>query len=477
MPNGRVFPSATGGGLSRGTGAFLQTLITKRELELRERQLSQVDRQLSQQDRQLKFNEEVQALESLFKMIPHLPRGVPISELSGLQDLIQKGLPSLDIADPMIGQITLNERTFDTVIKDLAEARLDEISGTPEGNALIDRFTNQLTTGRGISTEALEAGEAEVLMDAELYANSFEALKEDPEAWGAVMKVRLGLQQPVMFTDPATGKDWSFETAQGAALTEDLMKHWSMLEFQWTSLGSKDQLDLARELMTQMEQFEEAIGRPTALQIIRSWNTQTQGEQAGSLTQGEGSWYDLYTSYVDSGDIGAIRAMQVFTGSAFFGEQTLEELIESNPVGFQAAVFGHVSGQVADAIGKEKPDQVLSLTRDILNSLESEFGVTLEKKFGRKFKLQFNNSPSSRFPGTSPGPTPIDPSGLGASPTKGGMPAPPSMPQLISDASVRMWETIDAYKDGTMSLDQVKERYSNPADRRFIIRMARGEGI
>ena len=477
MPNGRVFPSATGGGLSRGTGAFLQTLITKREMELRERQLSQVDRQLSQRDRQLKFNEEVQALESLLKMAPHLPRGVPLSEIPGLQDLAQEALPGVDFSDPMIGQITLNERTFDTVLKDLAEGRLDEIAGTPEGNALIDRFTNQLTTGRGISTEVIEAGETGALMDAELYANSFEALKEDPEAWSSVMKVRLGLQQPVTFTDPMTGKDWNFETAQGAALTEDLMKHWSMLDLQWQSLGAKDQLDWAKELMTQMEQFDEAVGRPTAIQIIRSWNTQTQGEQSGKVGEGEGPWYDLYTSYVDTGDVGAIKAMQVFVGSLNFGEQTLEELIESNPVGFQAAVFGHVSGQVADAIGKEKPDQVLSLTRDILGSLESEFGVTLEKKWGRKFQLRFSNSPSNRFPGTSPGPVQIDPSGIGVSPTTGGIPAPPSMPQLISDASTKMWETIDAFREGTMSLDQMKERYSNPADRRFIIRMARGEGI
>lgn len=226
-----------------------------------------------------------------------------------------------------------------------------------------------------------------------------------------------------------------------------------------------------------MEQFDEAIGRPTAIQIIRAWNTQTQGEQGGSLTQGEGPWYDLYTSYVDTGDVGAIKAMQVFVGALSFGERTVEELVESSPVGFQAAVFGYVSGMVGESIGKEDPKQVLALTRDILNSLQTEFGVTLEQgKISRKFKLRFNNSPSSRFPGATPGVMPADLSGMGG-PTSPGMPAPPSMPQLISDASVKMWETIDAYKKGTMSLDQVKERYPNPADRRFIFRMARGEGI
>lgn len=480
MANGNIWPSATGGALTSATGQFLQTLITRRELEQRERQLDLAERQVD-------LSEEAQSFENLMKMVPFLPRGVPISEMPGIHPLIERGLPSVDVNDPLMSQITLNERTISTVLNDLARDRLDELSQTPEGSKVVDRFINQLTAGRGVSTEALEAGETGAILDAEVYSNAWDALKQDPEAFSQAMGIRMGLQQPVTFTDPATGKDWTFDTAQGASLTQDLMKHWSMLEFQWTDIESKEQLDLAKELMNQMEQFDEAIGRPTALQIIRAWNNQMQAVQKGDVEEGQGPWYDLYQSYQDSGNTGALRAMQVWGGSATFAEQSIEDMVTATPAGFQAAYAGYVGKLARDIFGVEDKNLITKFMRNIFEA-NPEFGVEMVNPWFGGPQVRFN-TPSILFPGMTPmqtspgGGTPFEgilppvpdaarvPAG-GA----GGVPGTglPTTEQAISQAATKLFQDIERYRTGEMTLDELRGQYPDPKDVRFIIRMARG---
>ena len=498
-----ILPSATGGGLSRGAEGFLKAYTTRRELQQRDRQLGQFDRQLGQGDVRLEQSGQANALDALMKIRPFLPRDVPLNQMGGMGETVSAAIPFIDINDPVMGSMTLNRESAEQALDEAMHDMVLNAPDTPEGNAALDRHFNLMTSGTGTTGEVLAAGEQVQLMDSEVWLNSYEELKkpENAHLWTAVARGRFGLDPfEYTFTDPLTGKDWTFDTAVGASLTEDLMKHWSMVDLEWGQISAKDKLDLAGELMGQMESFEKEIGRPTAIGIISAWEKQNQGEQQGvegfSAAEQTGPWYDLWDDYVGSGQDSAIKAMQVWGGAAHFGEVTAEDLIFDTPVGRQAMVFTTLGKQVSDAFPGASAQQRLKFTRQMVEKLP-EFGFDMSQipraLPGQPFALQFRNAPNNRFRNQTRsmdsqgdegsismlrGMSQSDATSTELMPMGIQTPAQPQMTpeQIEAQQASDLMNTISAYSLGNMTLQQMKEKYPNPLVQQYIVQQAGGGG-
>jgi len=375
---GNIWPSATQGGLARGTAAVYNAIIKKRELE-------QVDRQLGQIDRQLDITENVEAFKRFMGLLPFLPHG-PVSQLTGIQDLVGKAFPELDLNDPILATMDLNPETIQSVVGDLALKRMEEYQNTPEGRASIDRFINQITAGRGTTSDVLKAEEGVQLGQAELINNAWDYLRKDPEAMNALYRVSAGLQQPVTFQ---VGENrYTFDTATGATLTAELMKHFSLLDLEFEKLATSEQTDIVKELMTQLKDKDITIGRASATRIISSLYNQARG----SYGEGEGPWYDLYREFSQRPDsTELLTAMAVAEGALRSGTQTIMDQLYETPEGMQLLFTGEIGNMVAGIYGTSDPDKNQALVQSIMERFAPIMGVELKDPRIGKPRYEFNS--------------------------------------------------------------------------------------
>lgn len=332
-----VIPDPIGESAEQTTRNILNALLTSRQLDISARQATVAERR--------------QALDELEAMLSLGPSGVPIAEMPFAHGPLQRIAPNLDPTDPEgLGGVVARPETFRSAVDRYgleALASLDPEQRERLFDESVDRAVMANLTGQAMSEEEsrLMSERAEAAIAA---LENFEPRAEDLEDMALT---ELGLEPRTRVVDPNTGEVAEFTTSNSAALSVDLLKHYSQQNF----LDRQAQLEAAMQDES-VERFVElaqeaniAISDATARQII---SVVHEGEE------------DQLQEFVEAHqeNPAVIGALQLYTNGAYIAEEAIYDWFRrQGPGGEQFANTIRILGSLSDELGQEETSRIYRL--------------------------------------------------------------------------------------------------------------------
>lgn len=315
-----VVPNRFGESLERSTQNLMNLILTSRQLALEEERIG-IARQAQSE------SERVTAMNRLIAFAPFLPDGKSIAELPQLHSTLSQVFPEFDPTNPGdLGGVVLNQQSLEDVMRPLLLSEFERMS--PEAKkALTERGLNREILGVAASGEEIKAQEGRATM----FNQALDTLRQDPQALEGIMRTTLGLQQPIRVN--VGGRTLQWDTAQAASIAVQLMTHSEEMGLRRMQLSREETVDLAGELMKQMESAGAPISRSVATSILSAYNQKVALSNSGRLTPENDPLAPLMQN--ENPDVAA--AAQFFVGAGQLGEQSFNDfLAQAGPAGQQA---------------------------------------------------------------------------------------------------------------------------------------------
>ncbi len=389
---GRVFPSVTGGGLSRAAGAIFEAQLAKREL--------------AQRDRQLDVQESQNALAQITALIPLLERDTLVGELDAATQA-QFGM-ALGVDPAEFQEVVLNRQTLASMIEAVTINRVEGL--TDEEKVKDEVFRAQLGLEPLQEVADLERGVADIQLE------GLVALRTDPAR-------RLDFQQRFQGLDPTTvtfpnGDTMDFDTGAEAQLYVTLLGQESASDYQFAKLDADTKAAAVANIRDQMKERQFLIGDPAIVRLFQIYDQAVALErEAAEAGQPGGAGQALLDAFQASGaDEGEKIALNLISGAIPFGEQ---HLLGDLALPLQR---GAALAELLVKIESADPDQLSGLLDQLP---EAAFGSI--EKVGPFSFFGFGTSVFTLPPGT-PGTGTREQVGTGQ---------PPPIPQLSREQEVR----------------------------------------
>ncbi len=335
---GRVFPSVTGGGLSRGAEAFVAGRARRRAEAL--------------QDRQISNSERITSLNAFTTLVPFLEVGTRLGDTDrATQELFAQ---AFEVDPAEFQNLDLNKETVDTLVDRL----------TLEG------FTG-LTNEEIASTEVVRARQglepiqevADVTRDrASLTIEAFKRIRNEPARLDDFVARVEGLD-PITVVFPGDRPDMTFDRVEAASLYVSLLRDQDVATARFDALGAEQRKEVIDEIRDAVRQREFEVGSTAVSNVLDIYDS--------AIDARDGTIIDRFlASNVTEGEK---LAMQVVAGSIAFGD---EFLFEGFPPELRKLMQ---TSAIVEALQDADPEQVQELTDQLR---ESEFGSFKEGPFG-----------------------------------------------------------------------------------------------
>lgn len=322
---GRVFPSITGGGLTRAGEAIFEAALARSQRDLQERQLS--------------VQERAGALNQFVTLANFLPVGARLGSLGTAgMDLFTRafGMPADGLED-----LDLNPETLETAINAAGTRLLDA-----DPNLLLPSVRARL----GLEPDADVA--ATRGLEARLQFEALTSITNDPALKSEFVSRALG-REPVTLTIP--GRDGrpartiSFDSTTAANIYAQFLLAQDRESFELSIREGDDSAGLVEEIQEAVRQGGTGFNVSSTAILGRVIPTYNQAVQAGDLS--------ILESFLDTASEGESLAMQYLVGSIKAGETTfLEQLREQAP---QLANFVEISNAIREGIGPEAAAEIM----------------------------------------------------------------------------------------------------------------------
>lgn len=322
---GRVFPSITGGGLTRAGEAIFQAALARSSRELQERQLG--------------IAERAGALNQFVTLSGFLPVGAKLGSLGTAgMDLFTRafGLPSEGLEE-----LDLNPETLETVI-DAGGRRIFEENPDlllPSVRARFGLEPNQ-------DVDALRG------LDARLRFDALTQITNDPALKSEFVSRTLG-RDPITISIPGRdgrpARSISFDSGQAASIYAQFLLAQDREAFELSIRTDETSNGLIEEIQTAVQQGGTGFNVSSTALTGRVIPTYNRAVQAGDLS--------IIEDFLDTASEGESLAMQYLVGSIKAGETTfLEQLREQAP---QLANFVEISNAIREGIGPEAAAEIM----------------------------------------------------------------------------------------------------------------------
>jgi hypothetical protein len=403
-----------------------------------------------------------QALDRLMTIAPFLPRGKTIAEIPQIHGAMQTAFPEFDPTSPGdLGGVVLNEETIDTLLRPMVIERFRQLPEDEQAR-MMERATNRAILGTPSSGEELAAQDTR----AQIYLESWQNLRQDPVALESILRTNMGLDPiiRVQYGDQTL----EFDTQGAASLTTALMQHRDQMSLGWANYSLRQQeinearaarqgagqLDLAGELMAQMEKHGVSLGRASAMQIVRAYDETARLSQGGTLSDQNNPLRRLF----ESSPTEVQAAIQVFDGAAQFGENQSRLFFQQTPEGQQLLRFLELGEQLNNAgIPRENiPGLLENITESFRGTGQGGYPM-LPQYQEPGFRGNRLNFRGPEAPATVPSDT---------GPTARNTPSPQATAETMR-ADAR------ALAEGRITTRDLQTKYSDPLARAAVIRQSR----
>jgi hypothetical protein len=322
-----------GGGINRAaenlSQMFIQLMLENRRMGLQQQQIGQEQQRIDLATRQQGAAEQSSALERLIAMAPFLPEGKAIGEMPELHDTLKTAFPEFDPTHPGdLGGVVLNKQTVEDLLQPMLVAHVNALPDAQK-NQLLERASNRAALGVPASTGELQAQDTR----AGMFLQAWDTLKGDPHALEGILRTQVGLEVPTRVQ--YQGREITFDTAAAANITAQLMQHRDQMGLQYAQMNRGQQLDLAGELIGQMQKNNITLGRAAAMSIVGAYNQMASLASQGTLTSDNNPLQKLY----DNSGPEVQTSIRAFNGAVSFGSNGYQQYLQSTPNGRQLLNF------------------------------------------------------------------------------------------------------------------------------------------
>lgn len=436
---------STGGGFNRTAESLsqmmVQIMLENRRMGLEQARMGQDQQRIDLATHAQHSQEQGAALERIIALAPFLPDGKPIGEMPELHDTLRTAFPEFDPSHPGdLGGVVLNPQTVDDLLRPMLLTRINQLPDEQK-NQILERGVNRAILGTPVSGAELQGQDTR----AGMFLQAWQTLKQDPRALEGILRTQVGLEVPtrVMYG----GREIKFDTAAAAHITAQLMQHRDEMAVQWAGLNKRAQLDLAGELMGQMQKNGINLGRASAMQIVGAYNQMAGLATQGKLSDDNNPMKALY----DNSSPEVKTAIQAFTGAVSFGENGYQQYLNQTPNGRQLLNFLQI-GTALHGAGVPQ-DNIPSL----LEQITQQPNIT-----GGGGGLPHYQAPG--FFGTMFGGNSLS----FDTPQQQQAPAP-----NVEQLRVQMNKDAEDLARGRITAAQIAQRYRDPNQRAAIIRASR----
>jgi hypothetical protein len=237
-----------------------------------------------------------------------------------------------------MGGIVFNPESVENVLTPMVIAALQEMPDDQK-KSWTARALNRIGLGTPASSAELAQGESQ----AQIYLDAMHDLRTDPKAMEGIFRRAVGLEVPtrVMYQ----GREIKFDTATAASITAQLWQHRDSMNLQREQMSRGTQLDLAGELMGQMQKNNINLGRAAATSVIGAYERREQMRRARTLTDDNDPVVQLYNASAPE----VRTAIEAFQGAVSFGEHTYRTWLSSSEEGQQTLRFLDLAGALGEA--------------------------------------------------------------------------------------------------------------------------------
>ncbi len=287
---GRVFPSITGGGLSRGAEAFVASRERARQLALQKRQLSNQER--------------ITALNAFTTLVPFLATGTTLGDTDpATQALFGQAFE----VDPLeFLDLDLNKETVDTFVDKITLEGFQDL--TPEELA-----SNEVIRANQGLTPIQEV--ADVTRDeAAMRIEAFRRIQNDPARLDDFVARVEGLD-PITVVFPGTRPDMTFERVEAATLFVSMLRDQNAEDARFGNLEDARRSEIIDQIRDAVRQREFEVGAPAVSRVLDIYDSAIEAQ--------DGSIIDAFLA--SGATEGEKLAMDVVRGSMAFGDEFLFE--------------------------------------------------------------------------------------------------------------------------------------------------------
>lgn len=284
---GRVFPSVTGGGLARGTGAVVDAIARRRQEAL--------------QLRQLENSERITSLSAVTLLLPHLPIGTTIGDLDPVTQRMVGDALGIDPTQPIFQDAILNRDSVAAFADRITLERLDDL--TPEEQAEDEAVRAEL----GL-TPIKEVADVERLRAAGVF-KALNLIFDEPARMDDFVDRVQGLD-PITITLP-DGTTKSFDRGLAAQLFVTMMRDQKLADFRFEQMNDATRQASISQIIDQVALREMAIQAPAVQRVMAVYD---RAIEAGD--------YSIIQAFRDNPGIpqGDKLAMEVLDEGMLFGE-------------------------------------------------------------------------------------------------------------------------------------------------------------
>lgn len=362
---GRVFPSITGGGLTRAGEAIFQAALARSSRDLQERQLG--------------IAEQANAMNQFTALAGFLPPG------SRLGDLGTAGMNlfarAFSVPGDGLEDLELNPETLETVLDSRGRGILE---ANPE--LLLPSIRSRL----GLEPDQ-DVAETRGLQ-ARMQFEALSSITSDPALKSEFVSRALG-REPITLIIPgrdgAPDRTTTFASPTAATIYAQFLLAQDRERFELSIRPDETSTGLITEIQKAVNEAGVNVSS-TAIQgrVIPTYN---RAVQAGDLS--------LITTYLDSASEGEALAMQYLLGSIKAGEETfLDQLRQQAPA---LANFIEIGNAVREVLGPEQAAEVLP---GITEALGGVAGTLSDPLFGGlRFEFEGTTDPDAARGSMLPG--------------------------------------------------------------------------
>lgn len=431
MADTRILPSATSGGLTRGTQGFVEARELNRRAALADRQENRENQRLGLEGRRvgleedrLSVQEQGLAFERLLQLAPLLPPGSTLAENSFLlptarvafQDLSEQEFETLQ-------QIALNRETADTVMDDRRRFFLSSLDpNNPDDALILDRIN---LAGSGLEG-ASRTGIALQEQISGTTSAALQSFQEDPRVLARIGSRAFGIEPffQIPGVNDASGEPIDFDSEAAGQLYVALMNNREEAFSARLKLDSEALNDIVTQLMEQAATDNIGLGRAFASNIVNSYNS-----SVGPDAEGEPGSRPLEVLYAGASD-DEKRAIDLFVGTIRVGDNEWQKFLRETPEGQRQLLLGGL-GQFLQEDLNLPSDQMMGALADFLDN--TDIDISINQPFIGRDKFIFEET--SAEPG---GPLSLDAAIRGSNqlvPGADGIPAPANV-DVVAAANV-----------------------------------------
>lgn len=284
---GRVFPSVTGGGLARGTGAIVDAIARRRQEAL--------------QIRQIENSERITSLNAITQLLPHLPEGTTLGDLDPASQQMFGDAMGIDPSEPIFQAAELNRETVASMADKITVQRLGTLSP--------DELAQDEAIRAALGLNPIQAAVDVVRTQSEMILQALDTIFKDPARMIDFVKRQEGLD-PITLEFP-DGTTKSFDRGLAAQLYVTMLRDQDADDFRFKNMDAQIKQDSINQIIEQVALREVAIAAPAVQRAMDVYDRAL-----------EASDYGIIAAFMANPGIGTgdKLAMEVLDRGMLFGE-------------------------------------------------------------------------------------------------------------------------------------------------------------